>query len=139
MSKLASMTIGLILVFLGSQLFLVKSYLLTPSATRFMAEHLSQNHDSRFSNAAPDGYGNTTGQNGAMYAQPGQAWPYYQTSQSGYSMASASGNSVPARLGSFADVIPPGYQYRFVPPQWIMWPAFFLGTVLFLHGLALRP
>ncbi len=130
MSRLASMTFGLILIFLGAQLYLVKSYLLTPSATRFMAEHMGKNSDSRFSS------GTATGNPSAFpsaFSQPGQSWPYYQTSQAGYSSS-----TTPAQFASVPTFIPPGYQHRLVLPGWIMWPVLFVGVVFFLHGLALR-
>lgn len=136
------MTVGLVLILLGTQLYLVKSYLLTPSATRFMAEHFNQNQDSQFSGQTGGlsaGVMNPNQQSAASYSQPGQSWPYYRTAQSENSYASvSSGSAVPARLGSLTTSVPQGYQHRFVPPQWIMWPALFVGAVLFLHGLALR-
>lgn len=142
-SKFASMTTGLVLILLGVQLLLVKSYLLTPSATRFMAEHFNQNPESRFSEqAGAQNSGNfNSNQLSATpsYSQPGQTWPYYRTNQPGTSFSGFNSNStVPAQLGSLVSPVPPGYQHRYVPPQWIMWPALFVGAVLFLHGLALR-
>ena len=86
-SKFASMTAGLVLILLGAQLYLVKSYLLSPSATRFMAEHFNQNHESRFSDrvgASGSGNYNSNQQSATpSSSQPGQSWPYYSTNQPG--------------------------------------------------------
>lgn len=141
-SKFASMTIGLVLILAGAQLYLVKSYLLTPAATRFFAEHFSQNQDSQFSAQSGGLTARTfnTSQPSAIPNTPGQSWPYYPTAQTGNSFYGGNSNSaVPARFGSLVNSMPPGHQQRFVPPQWFMWPALFIGVVLFLHGLALKP
>lgn len=138
MSKFSSMTVGLVLILIGIQFFMIKSYLLTPSATRFMAEHMSQNTESRFSANANGQVANlTTPGTTGTWGQAGQQWPYYNTSSNTAVYGNAS-TIVPQRSTSYADTMPPGYQHRIVPPQWIVWPALFLGTVLFLHGLALR-
>jgi hypothetical protein len=133
MTRFASMTIGLILVFVGIQLFMVKSYLLSPTATRFLAEHMGNNSDSRFS--MPD-VGATVMD--SSWQRPGQSWPWYRPSQGAGWTPGQAIQSIPGRLASAVGPVPPGYQHRLVPPQWIMWPALFLGTVFFLHGLALR-
>ncbi len=127
MSKVAAMTIGLILIFMGIQLFMVKSYLLTPTATSFLAENFNQNGESRFSGNSPVNLGSSAP------PQSAQNWPYYPTGQS------VSGSSaVPSRYGSYANMPPRGYQHRVVPPKWVTWPALFMGVVFFLHGLALK-
>jgi hypothetical protein len=131
-SKFASMTTGLVLMLIGAQLVLVKSYRLTPSATRFMAEHFSQNGESQMTNPVS---GNAL--SSSSFNPSGQTWPYYKTIQGG-SVPGSGAATVPAQLGSFVSRVPPGYQARFAPPRWMMWPALFVGTVLFLHGLALR-
>lgn len=125
MSKVASMTIGLVLIFMGAQFFMVKSYLLTPTATSFMAEHFNENSDSQFSSEIGNLASNSPGPSA-------QSWPYYQSSQS------SSAGGVPSRFGSFVNSPPPGYQHRLVPPKWVTWPTLFMGVVFFLHGLALR-
>lgn len=43
MSRIITMTLGLVLILFGAQLYFVKSYLLTPQATRFLAEHFGDN------------------------------------------------------------------------------------------------
>lgn len=126
MSKIASMTIGLVLIFVGIQLFMVKSFLLTPTATSFLAEHFHQNSDSRFANP-----GIIPGGNNLTNGQSASGWPFYQASQS-------TAVGVPAGFASLGSVTPPGYRHRLVPPKWVTWPALFVGVVFFLHGLALR-
>ncbi len=185
MSKVGSMTFGLALIFLGIQLFLVKSYLLTPTATRFVNDYFNSNNGSQFATTGPTTLGNgrllnggqsngalsnagfngarqNTGNNplqfgssnqGQLGRHPGQSWPYYSTN-SGNNGAAFSGR--PFQNSSFANssvgmqgaspasssasqVFPDGQiRKRFVPPRWIMWPALFLGSVFFLHGVALR-
>lgn len=186
MSRISSMTVGLVLIFLGSQLYLVKSYLLTPTATQFVSEHFSSNKDSQFASPVltnsggllngnnpqtfnnpwgSGGTGNTIGGssgwtggnsgNGIISSAPaGQKWPYYRTDNAGFngignvgiaqggngSLNPFSNSSYQNPIGgiSASNVATFGTSKRFVPPQWIMWPALFLGTVLFLHGAALR-
>lgn len=120
------MTIGMVLILLGAQLFMVKSYLLTPTATSFMAEHFNKNNESRFSAGDSGGI--------ASNLSPGnssQSWPFYQSGQSGSS-------SVPSQFGSYTSSPPPGYQHRLVPPKWVTWPALFVGVVFVMNGLALK-
>ena len=40
MSKLSSMTVGLVFIFVGLQLMLVKSYTLSPTGSRFMQSEM---------------------------------------------------------------------------------------------------
>ncbi len=203
MSRTLSMTAGLVLIFLGTQLFLVKSYLLTPSASQFMAEHFNSNNESRFAlpnlqannnggqsfltpqsgtqfNSGYNGNAGYTGNGafnnassqfdgGSLNSYPGQSWPYYRSQGGTGNSFSAPANdgglfqngtfSTPGvessgfnattngfNSGAIGQVANTGYftgtdgllRKRFVPPQWIMWPALFLGVVLFLHGAALR-
>lgn len=161
MSKVGSMTLGLVFIFLGVQLFLVKSYLLTPTATQMVNDYFNTDNGSQFANSASSNGGLFTsnsnssngifsnssftkpqGNQGQMARYPGQSWPYYNSAggagngnagnvfQSG-SYASQSNSIKPVASISIG-------QKRFVPPKWIMWPALFLGTVFFLHGVALK-
>lgn len=111
MSRIYVMTLGLFLIFLGIQAFLVKAYVLTPEATRFVAE--------RFEN--PDAASTVNNFNSySPFNQAGYQPNYGQTyNQVKYSMASPAQRSI-------------------APPSWLCWPIFFLGAVVFLHGLALR-
>ena len=109
MSKTAAMTLGLVLMFVGAQLFLVKSWLLNPTATRIFNENFSENNTSIFSGnnngfTAGNNGGNASGNsntfgdwvnnmfnNGSSTSgvanstpsYPGQSWPYYQTGNAG--------------------------------------------------------
>lgn len=153
MSRVSSMTIGLVLVFLGAQLFLVKSYLLSPTATRFAQEHFSANNGSRFaggstSNGWLDGWNGNVNQDGSSISnsRAGQSWPYYQAGNTGsggnggvYQNSSYNSNSQSPGSSLFASGNnSTGAGKRVVPPGWIMWPALFLGAIFFLHGAALR-
>ncbi len=144
-SKFASMTIGFVLILIGTQLFVVKSWLLNPTATRFFADNFSHNNESQFSEALAKGQQmldqNSWGGNSGLFnsnAGPGQSWPYYPSQGNSTFSNANSLSQVPASLGSYSQAAAPGYKHRFVPPQWVMWPALFLGTVFLLHGLALR-
>lgn len=145
MSKLSSMTVGLVFIFVGLQLMLVKSYTLSPTGSRFMQQEMQ----------APNGGPAQQNNNGGLFtgifrssgqannaASPaGQSWPYYQTGN-----ASSSSNSVPAfQASSWQNTSQAasstnwnGQTKRLAPPRWLAWPPLFLGFVLFLHGLALR-
>jgi len=165
MSRISSMTIGLVLIFLGAQLYLVKSYLLTPTATRFVQEHFSSNNDSMFAAPSLQGNGlltsNGSGNGGNGFsvgnwnagnasigqAPAGQKWPYYQTgsssnagqfANSSFRSPATNGGGVNTFGSGFNTAAVSGGGSRFVPPRWIMWPALFLGVVFFLHGVALR-
>lgn len=159
MSRTAAMTIGLVLIFIGVQLFMVKSYLLTPTATRFVEENFQNNNGSQFASGNNSGglfqsnknSGGLFGDNGAnqrsgeLASYPGQSWPYYNTNQSGQRAGNGSvfQNSTYNPPSSFASssskvILGNGQQRRFVPPRWIMWPALCLGAISFLHGVALR-
>ena len=145
------MTIGLVLIFIGIQLTLVKSVVLTPTANQFLQEEFPQNNQPMISPGESPGKGFLGGLFGGSGPgktdhQPGQTWPYYQSgsSQPGSAAAASSAPAFqnsswqtpgtnPAPLGT----IQPGK--RMVPPRWMKWPPIFVGIVFFLHGAALRP
>ncbi|HMO14034.1 MAG TPA: hypothetical protein PKD64_13830 [Pirellulaceae bacterium] len=108
MNRIYVMTFGLFLILLSLQNFIIKAYILTPDASRFVAERFE----------APDvstggAYNNASPFYQASYRQP----TFFQTSAMGAST---------------------NYQQRSIaPPGWLSWPLFFFGTVVFLHGLAL--
>ena len=56
MARINIMTIGLILVFLGAQFFFVRTYVLTPQASRFVAERLQDQSQISQNGAAPSYY-----------------------------------------------------------------------------------
>ena len=136
MSKLSSMTIGLVLIFIGLQLMLVKSYTLSPTGTRFMQQEL-QTEASQANNGGGlfTGIFRPSGQTNNSAPQAGQSWPYYRSSN-----ASASNARVPAYQASATQTSDQwlGQTKKLAPPRWLAWPPLFLGVVLFLHGLALR-
>ncbi len=139
MSKLSSMTIGLVLIFLGIQLTMVKSYLLTPTATGMIQEDIdalnrggamAAKEESMFSGifgSAPSA--------SSPPASSGQSWPYYQSGNTNTGSGSFQ-NSSWGGGSSDGKWIGPGK--RMAPPRWVKWPPLFLGLVFFLHGLALR-
>ena len=104
------MTAGFVLIFLGLQLALVDSYLLTPRISNFLSQQVTvdtayQPSNLPFNNQGPFrqvGYGGN--QNTAT-------WPQ-----------------------SFAL----GTQKRITPPNWLCWPVLFCGTVVLLHGASMR-
>jgi hypothetical protein len=144
------MTIGLVLIFLGLQLVIVKSWYLSPTAARFLREDLqggnrlatgSGNDESLFGGI----FESPSGRNNSIAGSPsGQSWPYYRSSQGGNG-GSAEWNTGTYRNSSFSSESTAGTSgvvgsgQRIVPPRWVSWPPLFLGIVFFLHGLALRP
>lgn len=107
------MTLGFVLIFLGAQLALVDSYLLTTRISHF----LSQQEDSDVSNVASAPL---------AQQQPAQAFNPFQ--QASYQ------NGRPP--------LAPGYQgavtqKRVTPPKWLCWPALFCGTVVLLQGFSM--
>jgi len=109
MQRTSLMTLGFVLIFLGIQLALVDSYLLTPRFANFMAEQRN-------------------------LAQVGSAPPIvrnqYQQPQSPYQQA---GFQVPQQLPPVLATTP-AIQRTISPPRWLCWPTLFLGTVVLLHG-----
>ena len=135
MSKLSSMTIGLVLIFVGLQLMMVKSYTLSPTGTRFMQQEM-QTESPQPNNGGGlfTGIFRSSGQNNNA-SQAGQSWPYYRASS-----ASTSATGVPAYQASTSQTNNQwvGQTKKLAPPRWLAWPPLFLGIVLFLHGIALR-
>lgn len=109
MNRIFVMTLGLFLIFLGVQVFMVKSYILTPEASRFVNERLEE----------PDRAINTS--------------PYNNYNQSPFNQASFYQSSYQLSSSSY------GFTQRsLTPPTWLCWPILFFGAVMFLHGLVLR-
>ncbi len=113
MNRVQFMTLGLVLVFIGTQLYFVDTYVLTHKASKLAGQSASKTYD-QAAGAAQNFYNQNGYQN-----QSGTFQPYMQT---GYS-------------NSLADSMLP--RKRITPPKWICWPIFFLGAVFFLHGIAL--
>ena len=113
------MTIGILLLFVGLQLNLVESYVLTPRMTEFFSDKFSQDHATGYGPAGP--IANANG---------------YANGSSPYSQASYGSGQVSPVNRSSVQLTPSGNRV-FQPPRWICWPVIFLGAVLFLNG-ALR-
>lgn len=124
------MTIGFLLIFVGIQLNLVDSFVLTSEATKFWHERIVDPANELVTDSGAgypaNGYG-SAGQYQQQQPSPFQS-PYFQ--------ASWNGNNPQAQgyqQQSFA-----GAPKILTPPSWICWPVFFAGTVFFLHGLSMR-
>ncbi len=113
MNRIFVMTFGLFFVLFSAQLFLIKAYVLTPQATRFVTERFE----------APDVVNNMA---------PNHSGPFNQAS---FRMNS----SQPSYLQTANYLSNSSVSQRSIaPPNWLCWPTFFFGMVVFLHGLALR-
>ena len=112
-NRVQFMTLGLVLVFIGTQLYFVDTYVLTPRVSKIVNRSASKNYQDA-SNAAQDFYSQNFYQNQSQSYQP-------------YVQAGYSNNLVDSA----------GPRKRLTPPKWICWPVFFLGAVFFLHGIAL--
>ena len=162
MSKTAAMTLGLVMIFVGAQLFLVKSWLLNPTATQIFNENFSENNTSIFSgnNSGLTAGNSSSGSNSGGWfdnlfnsgtstsgvanstpSYPGQSWPYYQTGNAGYN----TGNTGVVSNGSYQRTSSPAVgrmdttgRQLVVLPRWFMWPVLFLGAIFFLYGVSLR-
>lgn len=102
------MTIGLLLIFVGIQLYMIETYVLTSAATEFLNDR--------------DGTGQEQPTESIAQQQQSYRSPFFQTSY-----PNDSGNSSI-----------PGNSKTISPPRWLCWPIGFLGCVLALHGLAMR-
>lgn len=120
MRRTSIMTLGFVLIFIGVQLNLVETFVLTPRFSNFFSEN----------GVAPSNGVALNPQllNPANFDQYGRqaANPFYQASY-------PAGNSNPS-------FVPPAFsnQQQISPPNWICWPVLFLGTVVFLNGLSMR-
>ena len=103
------MTLGFVLIFLGAQLALVDSYLLTPRISNFLSQQ---------------GNIESVGQ-----SQPANANQF----RSPFNQASY-GGGIPARQGNGIFVA----QKKVSPPKWLCWPVLFCGTVVLLHGASMK-
>ena len=110
MNRVQYMTLGLVLAFVGSQLYFIDTYVLTPQATKWVGKadksELDPLQNSNFAAQSPQDYNRVFQQ--ANYSQ--------STDQNG-------------QWKTLRNI---------THPKWICWPVFFLGAVFFLHGIALR-
>ena len=110
------MMIGFLLIFIGIQLNLVRTYTLSPSATKFWNENLEDLEDVV---QVP-----TVG-NGRITTPFSQA--SYGTQQNYGSVQPRM--SVPTMLGGPKQI---------TPPDWLCWPFIFIGAASAFYGLVLR-
>ena len=149
MSRTSLMTAGILLVLVGVQLNLVESYVLTPRATQAWDQRVQLNYDYEVVpgnyQATTNGYFRgsdivTANSNGSQSigsnfttAQPNvlpYSTPSYQRSSQRVPAYQAS-YAQPAVAGNYA-----GSQKMVTPPKWFCWPPIFLGSVMFLFGVA---
>lgn len=116
MRRTSIMTLGFVLIFIGIQLNLVETYVLTPRFSNFLMEGSAQSQPMANSNAQNQNY---TSYNS----------PYYQAS---FPNGSSSINQQKSQLTGL------GTPKTVSPPSWLCWPILFLGTVVFLHGFSVR-
>ena len=112
------MMIGFLLIFIGIQLNLVRTYTLSPGATKFWNENLEELEDLPVLDLAPvaaDG-------NGPPFSQAS-----YGTQQNYGSVQPRM--SVPTMLGGPKQI---------TPPDWLCWPFIFIGAASAFYGLVLR-
>ena len=107
MNRVQFMTLGLVLAFVGTQLYFVDTYVLTPEATKVVGQA---------DQSAKDAFQDDQAYN--------QSQEYYQPFRMASYSTDASMESQKPRK-------------NLTPPKWICWPVFFLGAVFFLHGIAL--
>ena len=111
MRRTSIMTLGLVLIFIGIQLNLVDTYVLTPRFSNLLADYATVEREVVAAEAPADVPSN----------------PYYQASYSNNNQAATKlGNS---KLGS---------QKKITTPTWLCWPILFLGTVVFLNGASIK-
>lgn len=111
------MTLGIVLIFVGAQLNLIESYVLTPRVSSFLSEHASSN---------PTGPLETGGSNDVSNTYNSS---YYQASYP------SGGNIFNRQNTNSLSLVGPK---KVTPPTWICWPVLFLGTVVFLHGFSMK-
>ncbi|MFK7768839.1 MAG: hypothetical protein AB8B55_16585 [Mariniblastus sp.] len=136
MRRTSTMTMGFVLIFIGIQLNLVETYVLTPRFSNFLSENraldLTGQTQSPFMNQAAAVNSNRPmnfdPQLNANQNNPNAPYnsPYYQ--------ASFANGQMVAPFSSAANL---GQPKTFSPPKWLCWPALFLGAVLFLQGLSI--
>ncbi len=131
MSRVYVMTAGLILLFLGVQFYLVRAYVLTPSASQFVNQRFEEPN-------ASAGFGQPAGYSGYRpFEQANVSQSAYATSPFSQSIFGPTTNGQPRYTAASYSGIPGG-QRSLAPPKWLCWPVLFFGAVVFLHGVALR-
>lgn len=106
------MTIGILLILIGVQLYCVRTYVVSPKVAQFVRDRISE------IDAETDSLQTNQSQRGFL--------------QTGFS-----GNQIPARNAQFGSSLNPGKPTEFTPPSWLKWASFFAGAVIFLQGATL--
>lgn len=101
------MTLGFVLIFIGIQLAIVDSYVLTPRVANFLSE-------------------NGTLEPALQPTQPQAQNPY---AASPFNQISYQQSAVPVVASTLN-------QRKITPPGWLCWPMLFWGTVVFIHGFS---
>jgi len=116
MSRTSLITMGFLLIFLGIQLNVVKSFTMTPRISNFLSDNFA---------------GNPDGLNVPSPVSSPQSDANRQNYNSPYYQASYGNNAT-----QFQRAPAIGIGNRTVnPPQWICWPVLFFGAVLLLQGI----
>lgn len=116
MSRISTMTIGFLMIFIGLQLNFVQTYVLTPKATQFWAERFE----------TPESPANSNG---------------YQTQNynSVYAPSTRPFSNGPFQNAGYSTLTPRYIKAKEITPSdWLCWPVIFLGAVFVLHGAAVH-
>ncbi len=124
MRRTSVMTIGFVLIFIGIQLNLVKTYVLTPRFSNFLSVNAPRNESDSLAIAGNPNFDRTN---------PAYNSPYYQASFP----RNAAANQQPVGLAPMmTQMSAPARAVS--PPNWFCWPVLFMGTVMLLHGISMR-
>ena len=147
MSRSSLMTWGLLLILVGVQLNLVESFVLSPRATQFWNNRVTnQQLQTVPGNYVATSNGYFQGSNSTTVTQYGnQRFNSVQRNRYPYSTPNYQrypSSRVPVYQSSYATSAANGGelgpQKMLTPPTWFCWPPIFLGSVLFLYGAASR-
>jgi hypothetical protein len=105
------MTLVLVLIFIGIQLNLVDTYVLTPRFSNLLADHATVEREVE------------------------AVRPTSEARSTNYYRASYQNNT---RTESKLEKSGLGVQKKISTPTWLCWPILFLGTVVFLNGFSIR-
>lgn len=139
MRRTSVMTMGFVFIFIGIQLNLVETYVLTPRFSSFLSEHTSPQQQGYVNGAVNPNLGlvnPAVAQNNGLQ-NSAQNSPFYQASYPGAQQVNSGINPLnsPVRQPVLSNFAAPKIVS---PPSWLCWPVLFLGTVVFLHGFSMR-
>ncbi len=148
MSRTSLMTVGCVLILVGVQLNLVESLVLTPTATGFLNERLTDPFETVPAATGSYSRNNAYASNNGYYAPQSNSRNNYPFSTPNYTnrqlntptSAYTAGYSRGTLTGATGNNASGGYfgsQRMITPPPWLCWPVIFLGGVTFLYGAAL--